>query len=62
MLNRAKLEEAKQYLPDDNVSYVIDGGNHAQFGNYGEQAGDGKAAVSAEEQQRIAVDYILQNR
>lgn len=62
VLNRAKLVEAKQYLPEDNVTCVIDGGNHAQFGNYGKQAGDGKAAVSAEEQQRSTVEYILMNK
>lgn len=29
----------------------IPGGNHAQFGNYGVQKGDGTASISAEEQQ-----------
>ena len=33
----------------------MEGGNHAQFGNYGEQKGDGKATISAEEQQRQTV-------
>lgn len=39
--------------------YVIEGGNHAQFGNYGEQQGDGTATISREKQQNIAVQYIL---
>ena len=30
---------------------VIQGGNHAQFGDYGEQRGDGKATITAEDQQ-----------
>ena len=30
---------------------VIEGGNHAQFGSYGLQKGDGEAALTAEEQQ-----------
>ncbi len=34
---------------------VIDGGNHAQFGNYGAQDGDAEATVSAERQQSLAV-------
>jgi len=38
--------------------YCIDGGNHAQFGSYGEQAGDGAAAISWEEQINIAVGHI----
>ena len=62
MLNRTKMEEAKQYLPQDSVAYVIEGGNHAQFGNYGIQDGDGNASVSAEEQQRRTVELILENR
>lgn len=38
---------------------VIEGGNHAQFGNYGEQKGDPKATISDLEQQQITVDAIL---
>lgn len=41
----------------DNV-FEIPGGNHAQFGNYGSQKGDGEATMSAQEQQNIAADYI----
>jgi hypothetical protein len=37
---------------------VIEGGNHAQFGNYGKQKGDPDATISREEQQNIAVAAI----
>ena len=37
---------------------VIDGGNHAQFGNYGKQKGDPDATISAKTQQDIAVAAI----
>ncbi len=37
---------------------VIEGGNHAQFGNYGKQKGDPDATISSEEQQNIAVKAI----
>jgi pimeloyl-ACP methyl ester carboxylesterase len=37
---------------------VIEGGNHAQFGNYGKQMGDPDATISSEEQQDIAVEAI----
>jgi hypothetical protein len=37
---------------------VIEGGNHAQFGNYGKQKGDPDATISSEEQQDIAVEAI----
>lgn len=38
---------------------VIEGGNHAGFGNYGAQEGDGEAEISDEEQWQETVDYIL---
>lgn len=37
---------------------VIEGGNHAQFGNYGKQKGDPDATISRDEQQNIAVEAI----
>jgi hypothetical protein len=37
----------------------IEGGNHAQFGNYGLQEGDGTATISREAQQAQAADAIL---
>lgn len=60
VLNRAKLAEGEKYLPQTHESCVIEGGNHAQFGNYGVQSGDGEAAISSEEQQRISEAAILQ--
>lgn len=38
---------------------VLEGGNHAQFGNYGEQKGDGKASITADEQQTQCVNAII---
>ncbi len=37
---------------------TIEGGNHAQFGNYGKQKGDPDATISSVEQQNIAVEAI----
>ena len=62
VLNMERLQQAERYLPGNSAVYVIEGGNHAQFGNYGIQAGDGDAAVSAEEQQRRTAELILRNR
>ena len=44
----------------NSAEYVIDGGNHAQFGDYGQQKGDGKALISAAEQQELTVSEILE--
>ena len=48
---------------EDNIDYTenvveIEGGNHAQFGNYGPQKGDLPATISAEEQQARTVAAI----
>ena len=37
----------------------IEGGNHAQFGNYGKQKGDPDATISSDEQQNITVTAIV---
>ncbi len=37
---------------------VIEGGNHAQFGNYGKQKGDPDATITSEAQQNLAVAAI----
>ena len=41
-------------------TYEIKGGNHAYFGNYGVQKGDGIPSISREEQQAIAVEKIME--
>lgn len=48
---------------EDHIDYTeniveIEGGNHAQFGNYGPQKGDLPATISAEEQQKQTVEAI----
>ncbi len=61
ILNPDKLKKGDQYMPEHSVKYVIEGGNHAQFGNYGKQKGDGEASVSDVKQQQETVEIILQN-
>ena len=53
------------FRSEKNINYtenivIIEGGNHAQFGNYGKQKGDPDATISAEEQQTIAVNAIVE--
>jgi hypothetical protein len=50
-------------LARDRITYTenvvcIEGGNHAQFGNYGRQKGDSDATISREDQQAQAVEAI----
>jgi len=41
----AKIEASKAELPSDTEFVVIDGANHAQFGDYGLQPGDGTSTI-----------------
>ena len=52
-------DAAKGKMPARTETVEIAGGNHAQFGNYGEQAGDGVATISREDQQSQATDAIV---
>ena len=58
VLNREAFEQAKEKMPEDVTYEEIFGGNHANFGNYGEQQGDGTPLISASEQQAISVEKI----
>jgi MFS transporter, DHA1 family, tetracycline resistance protein len=46
-----KIEASRALLPADTTWVAIRGGDHAQFGWYGDQAGDNPATISREEQQ-----------
>ena len=55
------MEDYKEYeenLPDDEEEYVIEGGCHAGFGDYGAQKGDGTPKISGAAQRTMAADVI----
>lgn len=58
VLNMKDYTDNRKNVPDDAAEHVIQGGNHAQFGSYGAQKGDGKAAISPEEQVEETVSVI----
>ncbi len=60
VLNFEKYEECKSNLPKNYEEFVIDGGCHAYFGNYGEQEGDKKATITRDEQIKITVEKIIE--
>lgn len=59
VLNREKYAAYKPNLPEGFTETVIKGGNHAYFGAYGEQEGDGTATVTPAEQVRQTAEAIL---
>lgn len=60
VLNHENYDAAADKLPADAVEIAIQGGNHAYFGNYGEQAGDGGASITRESQQQQTADAIAE--
>ncbi len=61
VLNMENYVTGRELMPDDYTEIQIPGGNHAQFGNYGFQKGDGEATISANEQQAFVVDLLNEN-
>jgi len=59
VLNMDNFNATKALLPPGTIMQVIQGGNHAQFGNYGLQPGDGTATISAADQQAQAADLTV---
>ncbi len=59
VLNMEKMEEGRKWMPSAYTELCLEGGNHAGFGNYGRQKGDGIASLSREEQQEQTVAAIL---
>ena len=43
-------EDSKKNWPADSTEYVIEGGIHSYFGNYGIQDGDGEPEITVDEQ------------
>ncbi len=54
-----KIDASRPLLPVDTAWVQISGGNHAQFGWYGDQAGDNPASISRSVQQAQAVAATL---
>lgn len=58
VLNRTALEENASNLPEDSRTIVIEGGNHAGFGDYGPQEGDGDCVLGASQQWEDVAHYL----
>lgn len=60
VLNLKRVEKGRGYAPKRYTEHVIQGGNHARFGSYGAQKGDGVATISPEQQREEAARIILE--
>ncbi|OKP77508.1 alpha/beta hydrolase [Paenibacillus sp. P3E] len=59
VVDQASYNKGRSYLPSNTVYYSVKGGNHAQFGSYGKQKGDGEATISEDEQQTLTARSVL---
>jgi len=59
LATQSEIEESLPLLPLDTKKVLIEGGNHAQFGQYGTQKGDGVATIGPEAQKEIVIETIL---
>ena len=59
-LNTQAYEQARAYWPESSAEVILEGGNHAQYANYGEQSGDKKPTISRDIQQEQTVAVILE--
>ena len=59
LATRDEIQASVDRLPSDTEFIFLPGANHAQFGWYGTQSGDGEATISREDQQGAAVDAVV---
>lgn len=59
LIEQAVIEQSKSLLPAEARFFPVPGGNHAQFGRYGEQNGDLPAQISPDEQAKMVTEVTL---
>ena len=60
LTSRADIDASRALLPPSTIWVEIEGGNHAQFGDYGTQKGDNAATITAEEQWEQVISATLE--
>jgi hypothetical protein len=59
LATKDKIDASRELLPADTTWVPIDGGNHGQFGWYGDQPGDNPATISRQDQQAKIIQATL---
>lgn len=59
LVSDEEVEDSRTRLPERARFVPVEGGNHAQFGDYGDQGGDNEAAITPDEQWRATAEAIL---
>jgi hypothetical protein len=58
VIQTKNLEEARKLTPSKSIFKTIEGGNHAIFGSYGNQAGDGASLITKTELLDLVAMYF----
>ena len=58
VMNLKEYTANSSYFPSGYVTKVIEGANHANYGYYGKQKGDGVALLTREQQIDITISYV----
>ena len=61
ILNIDTYNKNKKNLPTQTKETILEGGNHAQFGNYGKQKGDNEPTITQTQQQKETFKLIIQS-
>ena len=59
VMNMDNYNKSKSMIVNNFTEFIVAGGNHAHWGNYGEQSEDSPSHISAEDQQKQGVDEII---
>jgi len=59
LVDADEVTGATDRMPDGYLVIPIEGGNHAQFGDYGPQRGDGEATITPDAQWDLAADLTI---
>jgi pimeloyl-ACP methyl ester carboxylesterase len=59
LATKDKIDASRELLPADTTWVPIEGGNHGQFGWYGDQPGDNPATISRQDQQSQIIQATL---
>lgn len=60
LVDETTRTEAEPKFSSQTTTLWIEGGNHAQFGLYGEQSRDKPATISVDEQQKLIVEAFME--
>ena len=59
LIDLVAVERARKFLPATTRTTTLDGANHASFGTYGDQPGDGPARLSRSDIREALTDLIV---